>query len=80
MKITLEPTPEIYRGPINGVEVPMRIWKGFTEDGIPVEAYVLSITPDNKSDVTKFEDLLPPYMIRSRQAFKIADFEQEKPQ
>lgn len=71
MKIHLEPTEEIYDAPINETKVPVRIWHGFTENGIDIEAYVLSITPDNPADVDKLRAELPAYFKRSRDAYKI---------
>lgn len=77
MKATLEPTPELFQAPINGVRVPCRVWRGTTEGGVPIEAYVLSIVPDppipdlmaELSDQLKAE--LPPFMVPSRQLLDI---------
>jgi len=71
MNITLEPTPELYDAPINGVKVPVRIWVGYTSAGIPIEAYVLTITPDSALDAKRLEAELPPFMVPSRHLFKI---------
>ena len=79
MKIYLEPTPELYLAPINGVDVPVRIWRGATNSGLPIEAYVLSITPDNDDDSPLLKAELPAFMKPSRQTFKIGNFEQESP-
>jgi len=50
MRITLEPTPEMFDAPINGVKVPTRVWKGRTDSGLEIEAYILSIVPENETD------------------------------
>lgn len=71
MKATLEPTSELYEAPINGVRVPVRIWKGLTEGGVRIEAYVLSITPDNSEDSNRLRDELPDFMVPSRQMYNI---------
>jgi len=71
MKATIEPTPEMFDAPINGVAIPLRIWKGQTEAGIAIEAYVLSITPDNDLDRDLLRAELPEYMRPSRETFAI---------
>jgi hypothetical protein len=55
MQITIEPTEEKYLAPVNGVQVPTRIWLGVTEGGINIEAYVLSIVPLNEFDAADFK-------------------------
>ena len=47
MKVTIEPTPEIVQIEINGVEVPLRIYRGLSEGGVPMDVYVLSIVADD---------------------------------
>jgi hypothetical protein len=79
MHIKIEPTPELYNGPINGVEIPLRIWKGRTEGGVEIEAYVLAITPNNAQDWERLRVELPEFMVRARQAFAIGDHKREKP-
>lgn len=71
MKIVLEPTPELYQAPVNGVHVPVRIWRGRTLGGTPIEAYVLSITPDNEADSERLQAELPPFMVHSRDLYDI---------
>jgi hypothetical protein len=71
MKAIIEPTPEMYEAPINGVLVPVRIWKGHTERGVPIEAYVLSITPDNERDLPTLRSELPNFMRPSRETYTI---------
>jgi hypothetical protein len=68
MKMTIYPTPEIWNAPINGVQVPVRVWIGETDSGIRVEAYVLSIVPLNPSDKLA----VPDFMVKSRDMFSIA--------
>jgi hypothetical protein len=76
MRIDIEPTPELYDAPINGVIVPVRIWRGTTNNGANIEAYVLSITPDSDEDAVKLKAELPFFMTPSRQQYQIADFVQ----
>jgi hypothetical protein len=42
MKITIEPTRELYNARINDATVPVRMWRGRTADGIEIEAYFSS--------------------------------------
>lgn len=79
MRIDIEPTPEMFDAPINGVIVPVRIWRGFADSGVPIEAYVLSITADESADVEKLRSTLPFFMTPSRQMYQIADFVREPP-
>ncbi len=71
MKVIIEPTHEMHDAPINGVAVPVRIWNGKTEGGTPIEAYVLSITPNNDLDRQKLQAELPDFMQPSRDAYTI---------
>lgn len=68
MKVIIEPTPELWPAPVNGVEVPCRIWKGCTDKGTKVELYVLSIVPEE--DVS-LEEEVPEFMRPSREVFTI---------
>jgi len=70
MNITVEPTPEVFHAVINGVEIPLRIWKGKTDGGIAIEAYVLSITPNNSADHEALGEALP-FKRKSRDVFHI---------
>ena len=79
MRIDIEPTPELYEAPINGAHVPVRIWKGFTDNGAAIEAYVLSITPNTSEDGAKLKSALPFFMVRSQQMYQVADYEKDKP-
>lgn len=74
MRIDIEPTPEMYEAPINGVSVPVRIWHGFTENGVAIEAYVIAITPDYPEDAAKLEMEMPFFMVRSQQMYQIDVF------
>lgn len=71
MKIVVAPTLEIWDAPINGVKVPVRIWVGYTEGGIAIEAYVLSITPDAVADSPRLNAEMPGFMRPSRETFVI---------
>jgi hypothetical protein len=42
MKITIEPTAEFFR---TDEGWPVRAWRGFTEGGEPVVAFVAAVTP-----------------------------------
>jgi len=71
MEMHIEPTPELYEAPINGVMVPVRIWHGFTSGGVAIEAYVLSITPVDHADSVALKAELPSFMRPSRDMFHI---------
>lgn len=71
MKATIVPTRELYNAPINGVKVPVRIWRGFTEGGVAIEAYVLSITPDEPEEHARLQTELPDFMRPSREMYSI---------
>lgn len=61
MKITLESTTKIIELVVDGVGIPVRIWEGQTEDGIPVHCYVPRIAvPDGRSadDYARFAQQL----------------------
>lgn len=70
MKMTIEPTPEMYDASVNGQRVPVRIWKGTTEGGVPVEAYVLAIVP-GEDGAEQLQKELPVFMRPSREAYTI---------
>lgn len=71
MKATLSPTSELFLACINGVNVPTRIWRGTTEGGIQIEAYILSVTPVSKQDHGMLKSELPDFMKPSRETFAI---------
>ncbi len=71
MKVTLEPTAEIFEAPVNGVKVPMRVWVGQTEGGVAIGAYVLSIVPIDTGDHARMKAELPSFMRPSRDVFTI---------
>jgi hypothetical protein len=73
MKATLSPTPEMYVPVINGSPVPTRVWRGTTEGGVPIEAYVLAIVPDPADDEThaRLRAELPEFMRPARETFHI---------
>lgn len=72
--ITVEPTPELWPGQINGCHppIPFRVWRGFTNDGIQIEAYVLAIVPVNDADAERLKQARPAFMTPARDAFNIA--------
>lgn len=61
----------MYDAPINGVLVPVRIWSGTTAGGVPIEAYVLAITPNEETDVARLKAELPPFMSPAREKYTI---------
>lgn len=79
MRVDLEPTEEIYQAPINGVFVPVRIWRGFTDNGAGIEAYILSITPNTDEDRVKLKAALPFFMVRSQHMYQVADYAKDPP-
>lgn len=76
MKINVEPTPEQYTPTINGQKIPTRVWKGVTDQGTEIEAYVLSIVPMHDGDAERMHAEMPPFMKRSRDTFHIEIQEQ----
>lgn len=79
MWVKLEPTPEIFEAVVNGATVPLRIWAGQTGGGVPIEAYILSITPNDPADSPTLKAELPLFMGPSRQAFAIGDYQKQAP-
>jgi hypothetical protein len=61
MKLTLEPTDKTQS--VDGV--PHRVWKGETEKGVPVLAYIRAVSPQTHDEAVNAEfarelQLLPP--------------------
>jgi len=72
MKTTLEPTSELVTIPVNGTQVPVRVWTGMTEGGVPLDAYILSIVPrDPEVNVELLAAEIPTYMRPSRESFDV---------
>lgn len=59
MKVTLEPTDEFYVGEDFSVDgrVMLRKWSGMTDAGVPIHAYVATISPQthDEADLAAFE-------------------------
>jgi len=70
-KITIEPTDENFDVPVNGTKVPTRIWFGFTDSGIRIEAYVVSIVPYDDGDQGLHEWAVSAGLVRSRDKYDI---------
>ena len=64
MKITIEPTREVYNVRINDTTVPVRMWRGRTDDGIEIEAYLLAIAPASEGDLEALRKQFPTGPIR----------------
>jgi hypothetical protein len=64
MKITIEPTRELYNARINDTVVPVRMWRGRTDDGIEIEAYLLAIAPVNAANGERLRTKFPIGSIR----------------
>ena len=71
MRIDIEPTEEMWAAGINGTRVPVRIWRGQTDNGAQIEAYVLSIVPCTDADAAKLRECMPSWMVRSRDLYAI---------
>jgi hypothetical protein len=54
MKITLEPTGELQT--VNGA--PVRVWKGETDTGVPLTAYIAIVQVHKDHDNSEFERAL----------------------
>lgn len=61
MKLTLEATPDTTR--VQGT--PARIWKGKTESGIDVTAYICLIQVHKDDDTSQFERELRAVEVRA---------------
>ncbi len=80
MLITMQPTEEMYDAPINGQDVPVRIWIGMTDKNTKVEVLVLSVIATGDNDAyEQFKTELPDYMVPNRRLYAIGRFPQEKP-
>jgi hypothetical protein len=64
MKITIEPTRELYNARINDTVVPVRMWRGQTNDGIEIEAYLLAIAPVSAANGERLRKKFPTGSIR----------------
>jgi hypothetical protein len=64
MKITIEPTRETYNAQINDTTVPVRMWRGRTDDGIEIEAYILAIAPVSRIEAELLSKQFPTGSIR----------------
>jgi len=71
MKIIIEATPEMFDAPINGQSIPMRVWKGKTEQGVEIEAYVLSIVTVDHNDHGKLLCEADDFMVPTRDQYEI---------
>ena len=64
MNITIEPTRELYNARINDTVVPVRMWRGRTNDGIEIEAYLLAIAPVSAANGERLRTKFPTGSIR----------------
>lgn len=71
MRIIIDVTAELFQAVVNGATIPLRVWTGHTERGIPVDAYVLAITPGNAEDHQRLRAEMPSFMRPARDAFTI---------
>lgn len=76
MKITLERTDETFEAPLKGgIKVPTRVWRGTTDKGTEIEAYVLSLVPADPENLTNAERLQKECreagMVPARQVYDI---------
>lgn len=78
MKITIEPAPEMFECPFNGQLIPCRIWNGFMDNGIEIEAYVFSIVPLRAEDHEAMKAKLPAFMRPAQDVFSIDLSDQTK--
>lgn len=73
MKITLESTTQMVQ--VNGI--PVRVWEGKTESGIPVFAMITRVGVHKDQDCSQFEQELKeckaPVMVHSWPARMILD-------
>jgi len=55
VKITVESTELLVTLELYGIEVPARIWRGQTADGVPCMAYITRIAPMDAAGAEAFE-------------------------
>lgn len=55
MRITLETSDDMVELEYEGARVPARVWKGTTEGGVELHAFVLALAVDNAADASEFE-------------------------
>ncbi len=55
MKATIESTDEIATFVINGVDVPARVWKGTTEQGVPFLLFGTRVAVDEGKNAEEFD-------------------------
>jgi hypothetical protein len=72
VKITIESTDVLTR--VNGQEC--RVWKGTTEGGIALTAFIPALAVDAREDVSQFEreliETAPPQELSTRAAQELA--------
>lgn len=56
----------------DGRVVPVRVWKGITQGGIPIEAFIFSVAVNNEEDAKRFEVEKPEYMKRTIDTYSLA--------
>ncbi len=83
MKVAITPTEELTQVKINGNPVPCRVWVGETDQGTPVELFVLAIIPKDGTDadpavIEALENELPSFMIKVRKIAAVGDFPKEE--
>lgn len=74
MKVQLEPTPEMFMIHANGQTMETRIWRGYTENNVAIEAYVVAIVPVCGELTAALASELPEFMRPARESLKV-DFD-----
>jgi hypothetical protein len=74
MKAMLQPTPETFDVHANGQTMRTRIWRGYTEANIAIEAYVVAIVPVQAEHHAALASELPEFMRPARESLKV-DFD-----
>lgn len=62
MKITIEPTQDVVTASNPQGAVPVRLWKGRTEAGVPVRLYVAVVQTEADADQAEFVRMLEQYV------------------
>jgi len=78
LTIVLEPTEEKYCMPVDGQQVPVRVWRGSANGSLPIEAYVAAIVPRDPADAERLDRMVPEFMKRTRENFVVADKPKER--
>ena len=59
---------------INDAVVPVRTWRGRTDGGVEIEAYLLAVAPVAEADTAQLREEFPPFLLQSLAIKKIGEW------